>query len=138
MNVVSIALWVGIFVGLCASTAALYGRYKVLPAFLTGPTVCELEAGGCAVLFRTKRASLLGLPNALFGIILYLLLAAGLILHWPDAFLIIMASPGLMMSIYLGYSLISNHLQCRICWAGHFANATIWLALLWKLLANWT
>lgn len=136
MNIMSILLWIAIFVGLCAATAALYGRYKVLPAFLTGPTVCQLEAGGCAVLFRTKRASLLGLPNALFGIILYLLLAAGLILHWPVAFLIVAASPALLMSIFLGYSLITNHLQCRICWAGHFANATIWLTLLFKLLAN--
>ncbi|PWT99784.1 MAG: hypothetical protein C5B53_04875 [Candidatus Melainabacteria bacterium] len=136
MTVPTILLWLAIIVGLSAATAALYGRYKVLPAFLTGPAVCQLEAGGCAVLFRTKRASLLGLPNAFFGIVLYLLLAAGLILNWPVLFLLVAATPALLMSIFLGYSLITNHLECRICWAGHFANATIWLVLLFKLLTQ--
>lgn len=128
-------LWLALCVGLVAAGAALYGRYKVLPAFFTGPAVCQLEEGGCAVLFRTKRASLLGLPNALFGIVFYLLLALGLIFNCPTVLLLVAASPALLMSIFLGYSLITNHLQCRICWTGHFANATIWIALLLKLLA---
>src|SRR5262245_27763457 len=128
-------LWLAICVGLIAAAAALYGRYKILPAIFTGPAVCQLEEGGCAVLFRTKRASLLGLPNALFGIAFYLLLAIGLVLNWSGALLLVAASPALLMSIFLGYSLITNHLQCRICWTGHFANATIWIALLLKLIA---
>ena len=133
MNVLAILLWIALLIGLGAATAALYGRYKVLPAFLTGPAVCQLEAGGCAVLFRTKRVALLGLPNAFFGILLYLFLIAGLILNWPRLILFVAATPALLMSIFLGYSLITNHLQCRICWAGHFANATIWSILLFKL-----
>jgi uncharacterized membrane protein len=134
MIILSIILWCAIVVGAIAASAALYGHYKVLPAFFTGPSVCQLEEGGCAVLFRTPRASLLGPPNALFGLILYLLLAVGLIFNGPIWLLFIAAAPALLMSIYLGYSLLKNHLQCRICWAGHFSNATIWLTLLIKLI----
>jgi len=34
------------------------------------------------------------------------------------------------MSVYLAVYLLRNHLECRICWAGHVANFTLWLALL--------
>lgn len=136
MTLHSIILWLAIIVGLSAAAAALYGRYKVLPAFLTGPAVCQLEAGGCAALFRTKRAALLGVPNALFGVLLYLFLIVGLLFNWPRMLLLIAATPAILMSIFLGYSLITNHLQCRICWAGHFANATIWFVLLFKLITQ--
>lgn len=134
MTLVTTILWLAILLGLIAASAALYGRYKVLPAFFTGPAVCQLEEGGCAVLFRTKKANLLGLPNALFGIVLYLFLAVGIIAGWPNLLLFVAATPALAMSIYLGYSLIRNHLQCRICWTGHLANALIWFALLYKLI----
>ena len=42
-----------------------------------------MEGGGCAILFRTPRAALLGVPNASLGVLLYLLLATGLIAGWP-------------------------------------------------------
>jgi hypothetical protein len=29
------------------------------------------------------------------------------------------------MSAFLGWSLYSRGLQCRICWAGHLANASL-------------
>jgi uncharacterized membrane protein len=132
--ILSVLLWLGIIGGALAAAAALYGRYRVLPAFLTGPAVCQLEEGGCAVLFRTKRASLLGLPNALFGLILYFLLAIGTLCGWPTWFLLLASTPALLMSIFLGYSLITNHLQCRICWAGHISNATLWIVLFIRLL----
>ena len=53
--------------GAAAAAAALYGHYRVLPAWLTGPEVCLMEDGGCAVLFRSPRSRLLGVPNALLG-----------------------------------------------------------------------
>jgi uncharacterized membrane protein len=136
MIIFSTILWLALVVGTLAATAALYGRYKDLPAIFTGPAICQLEAGGCATLFRTKRASLLGIPNAVFGILLYLFLAAGILLNWPNWLLVLAASPAILMSAYLGYSLIKNHLECRICWAGHFANGTIWLLLVLKLIAE--
>ena len=115
--------------GAAAASAALYGHYRVLPAWLTGPEVCLMEDGGCAVLFRSPRASLLGVPNALLGVLLYALLAIGLVLHWPAWMLFVMTLPAVAMSIVLGYGLITRKLQCRICWTGHVANAILALTL---------
>jgi uncharacterized membrane protein len=119
----------GVALGILASAAALYGRYRVLPALLTGPNVCKLEAGGCQVLFRTRNAALLGVPNAALGLAFYVLLVAGLLLGWPVGVLLAGASTALAMSAYLAYVLISQRLECRICWAGHAANAAVWLVL---------
>lgn len=111
--------------GAAAATAALYGHYRVLPAWLTGPEVCLMEDGGCAVLFRSPRSRLLGVPNALLGVTLYFLLAVGLLLQWPAWLLFVMTLPAVAMSIVLGYSLITRKLECRICWTGHLANAIL-------------
>jgi uncharacterized membrane protein len=118
-------LWTALPAGAAAAAAALYGHYRVLPAWLTGPEVCLMEDGGCAVLFRSPRSRLLGVPNALLGVLLYALLAVGLILQWPAALLFIMTLPAVAMSLFLGRSLIVNRLQCRICWTGHLANAVL-------------
>ena len=122
-------IWVAIAVGACAAGAALYGYYLVLPAWLTGPEICQLEAGGCQVLFRTPRARLLGVPNASLGVLLYALLALGLTLNWPPMLLFAMTWPAVAMSAVLAYSLITNRRQCRICWAGHAANVVLLVAL---------
>ena len=74
------------------------------------------------MLFRSPRARLLGVPNASLGVLLYALLATGLALGWPSLLLFAMTWPAVAMSAVLGYSLISNRRQCRICWAGHVAN----------------
>ena len=122
-------IWIALCAGAAAASAALYGHYRVLPAWLTGPEVCQLDHGGCAVLFRTPRASLLGVPNALLGVLLYVLLAIGLLLEWPPLWLFVMTLPALSMSVFLGWSLITRGLQCRICWTGHLANAVLAIAL---------
>ncbi|MFL6279841.1 MAG: vitamin K epoxide reductase family protein, partial [Vicinamibacterales bacterium] len=114
--------WIALLAGAAAAAAASYGHYRVLPAWLTGPEVCRLDQGGCAVLFRTPRASLLGVPNALLGLLLYALLAIGLLRGWPPLWLLVMTIPAVAMSAFLGWSLISRGLQCRICWTGHIAN----------------
>jgi uncharacterized membrane protein len=106
----------------------------VLPAWLTGPEVCLMEDGGCAVLFRSPRSRLLGVPNALLGVTLYVLLGLGLALHLPDALLLVMTLPALAMSAFLGASLIANHLQCRICWTGHIANFVLATTLAFRML----
>lgn len=116
--------------GTAAATAALYGHYRVLPAWLTGPEICLLEDGGCAVLFRSPRSALLGVPNAALGLLLYALLAAGLLLHWPVWMLAAMTVPAVAMSAFLGRSLIVNGHECRICWTGHFSNAALLVLLL--------
>ena len=128
-------IWGALLGGTAAAAAALYGHYRVLPGWLTGPEICKLEHGGCAVLFRSPRASLLGVPNAALGLGLYVLLTAGLILGWPDWFLLTMTVPALAMSVFLGWSLIVNRRQCRICWTGHASNAVLFLLLLRRLAA---
>lgn len=122
-------------VGFAAAAAALYGRYRVLPSFLTGPEICQLEAGGCQVLFRTPRAAVLGVPNSALGLLLYALIALGILLGWSAILLLLGATLALAMSVYLAYSLLSRHLECRICWAGHVANLVLWIALLANVLA---
>jgi uncharacterized membrane protein len=126
-------IWTALVAGAAAATAALYGHYRVLPGWLTGPEVCLMEDGGCGVLFRSPRSRLLGVPNALLGVLLYMLLAAGLLLRWPAALLFVMTLPAVAMSAFLGRSLLANHLQCRICWTGHMANAVLAIALAWRL-----
>jgi uncharacterized membrane protein len=123
-------IWIALALGAAAAAAALYGHYRVLPSWLTGPEVCLMEDGGCGVLFRSPRSRLLGVPNALLGVTLYVLLAAGLLLRWPAWLLFAMTLPAVAMSAFLAYSLISRHLQCRICWTGHAANAVLALTLL--------
>ena len=122
-------IWSALLLGCAASIAALWGYYRTLPAWLTGPEVCQLEAGGCAILFRTPRAALLGVPNASLGIVLYIVLGIGLVLGWPPLLLFAMTIPAIAMSAFLGWSLWSRKLQCRICWTGHFANAVLFVLL---------
>jgi len=124
-NTGDLLIMAALIVGTCAAAAALYGHYRVLPGWLTGPEICQLEHGGCAVLFRTPRSRLLGVPNAALGLCLYATLAAGLALGWPRPLLFVFTLPAIAMSAFLGYSLIVNRRQCRICWAGHVANAVL-------------
>ena len=130
LDVRVLLIWVALIGGAAAATAALYGHYRVLPSWLTGPEICQLEHGGCAVLFRSPRASLLGVPNAALGVMLYALLAAGLLLGWPPRMLAAMTLPAVMMSAFLGWSLIANGHQCRICWVGHVCNAILFALLI--------
>ena len=129
----TLIIWLALILGACAASAALYGYYLVLPGWLTGPEICQLEAGGCQVLFRTPRARLLGVPNASLGILLYVILAAGLILDAPPLLLFVLTWPAVAMSAFLGYGLIVNHRQCRICWAGHIANAVLFVLFVLRL-----
>lgn len=125
----SALIWLALFVGASAAAAALWGYYRELPGWLTGPEICRMEGGGCAILFRTPRAALLGVPNASLGMLLYAALAAGLLLGVPAWLLFAMTLPAVAMSAFLGWSLYSRRLQCRICWAGHIANVTLALLL---------
>lgn len=125
----TILIWLCLIGGLSASAAALYGHYRVLPAWLTGPEICRLEDGGCAVLFRSPRSALLGVPNAALGVILYLLLAIGLATGWPSLLLFLMTIPAVAMSAFLGWSLIVNGHECRICWTGHISNGVLFLTM---------
>jgi uncharacterized membrane protein len=117
--------WIALTAAIAASAAAFYGHYRDLPGWLTGPTICRLDGNGCAVLFRTPRARLLGVPNAALGLVLYAILAIGLLERWPWAWLLALTTPALAMSVFLAGSLIRNRRECRICWTGHVANAAL-------------
>ena len=119
-----------LIVGASAAAAALYGHSRVLPGWMTGPEICRLEHGGCAVLFRSPRSALLGVPNAALGLLLYAIVTMGLFLEWPAWMLAAMTAPAVAMSAFLGWSLIANKRQCRICWAGHIANAVLFVTFL--------
>ena len=121
----TVLIWMSLCGGTAAAAAAFYGHYRELPAWMTGPEICQLDGGGCAVLFRSPRSALLGVPNAGLGLLLYALLAIGLILRWPAPLLWLMTVPAVAMSAFLGYSLIVNRHQCRICWTGHVSNALL-------------
>ena len=125
MPALDVLIWISLVIGAAASVAALWGYYGELPGWLTGPEVCAMEGGGCAILFRTSRAALLGIPNASLGVLLYALLAVALLNRWPGWVLVLMVTPAVAMSAFLGWSLLSRGLQCRICWAGHAANFTL-------------
>jgi uncharacterized membrane protein len=127
-------IWLALAGGIAAAAAALYGHYFVLPAWMTGPEICRLEDGGCAVLFRSPRAALLGVPNATLGLALYVLLAAGVLMHVPTWLLLAMTLPAVAMSAFLGRSLIVNGHQCRICWTGHISNAVLFGTFLLRTL----
>jgi uncharacterized membrane protein len=133
----AVLIWIALVGGAAAAGAALYGHYRVLPAWLTGPEICRLADGGCTVLFRSPRSALLGIPNASLGILLYLLLAIGVIARWSDWFLFTMTLPAIAMSAFLGWSLITNGHQCRICWTGHVSNAVLCLALFARAMGYW-
>ncbi len=118
-------LWVGLAVGFASALAALYGRYRDLPAWLAGSATCP-AAVTCQAVFRTPRAAVLGVPNALLAAAFYPLVGTGLRLGWPLSWLLGAASLALALSVFLAWSLISRKLACRICWAGHAANLVIW------------
>ncbi len=125
-------LWTSMALGLASALTALYGRYRDLPAWLTGPATCQLEGGGCQALFRTPRAAVLGVPNALLGAAYYPFLGFGLLAHWDLRILFAVSLLSLALSAFLAWSLWSRNLECRICWAGHWANLLIAGILAWK------
>jgi uncharacterized membrane protein len=127
------ALVLALIGGFASAAIALYGRYRTLPSFLTGPNICRLEAGGCQVLFRTPNAALLGVPNSALGILYYPLLALGLFFHWSEWMLFGAASFAFLMTLWLAWVLIRDKLECRVCWTGHVCNTIIWLVLLSRL-----
>lgn len=79
---------------------------------------------------QTPRATLLGrLPNSLFGIAYYTLLAlATFFLDVPGVRVaaIVAASAAAAMSVYLAYSLVFvTRMPCVNCWTGHVINWTL-------------
>jgi uncharacterized membrane protein len=130
MALMNVLYGLSLLIGFMAASAALYGRYRALPAFLTGPHICRLKDNGCQILFRTKNAALLGVPNSALAVLYYPLLGAGLFFHWPSILLLAAASAAFLMTLVLVRVLLRDRLECRVCWTGHVCNTLIWLVLL--------
>ncbi|MFL6278874.1 MAG: hypothetical protein ACJ731_02075, partial [Vicinamibacterales bacterium] len=61
----------------------------------------------------------------------------GLLRGWPPLWLLVMTIPAVAMSAFLGWSLISRGLQCRICWTGHIANTVLFVAFAMQSLTRY-
>ncbi len=129
-------LWVATGIGWVAAAVALYGRYRTLPSFWTGPHICRLEAGGCQVLFRTPNAALLGVPNSALGVLYYPALLAGFVGGRPLWLLFSAATSAFGMTLFLAWILLRDKLECRVCWTGHACNALLWVLLMARLLTE--
>ena len=132
----NLLLGISMMVGWLGALAALYGRYRTLPAFLTGPNICRREANGCQALFRTKSAALLGIPNSALAVLFYPLLAVGLFFGWPPPLLFAASTFSFGMSLTLAWILLRDKLECRVCWLGHACNTLIWFVLLTRLFSK--
>ncbi len=131
---ITVVLGMCLIVGFISAAIALFGRYRTLPAFLTGPNICRLEAGGCQVLFRTPNAALLGVPNSALGVLYYPLLGTGLYFHWSWGILFAATTFAFLMTLWLAWILLRDKLECRVCWTGHLCNSLIWLIFLGRLI----
>jgi hypothetical protein len=81
------------------------------------------------VLFRTRTAALLGVPNAALGLASSAILAAGRLAGADSGVLWIAATPAALMSLVLTFVLLRDRLECRICWVGNVANVLLWSVL---------
>lgn len=85
-----------------------------------------------ASVVQTPAARLLGgVPNAVFGMAFYPLVAIGYTLGSSNrtALLITLigATLAALMSVYLGYSLLFvTKRECPYCWTAHVCNWTLW------------
>ena len=97
------------------------------------PRVCQMSDKSCRTMLDTPRAKLFGVPNAVFGIAVYLYVILNILFFpaWPG-FLIL--SLALLRSIYLAYSLLFvTKIPCPLCFTTHAINLILFLGYLKRL-----
>lgn len=115
-----IGLWISVYF-----TGVYYKWFQ--PNVFWIPQICQLKEETCITVLGTPRAKLLGLPNSLFGIFLYLYLILDLFFFPPQAALIFLLF-ALLRSIYLAYSLIFvTKVPCPLCFTSHGINLVLFL-----------
>ena len=101
---------------------------KFIPAF------CRMDQGTCATVLRHSDARALGLPNALYGALFYLLVAVSAVAGSGNLFrqIMILASwIAVALGVYLSYSLLFKiRVRCVLCFTSHAINAAIALLFL--------
>ncbi len=128
MNVVifflaSVGLWISIYF-----TGVYYKWFK--PKQFWIPQVCQLKESSCMLVLETPRAKIFGIPNSVFGILIYSYLILDSFFFPPQLALILLALATLR-SIYLAYSLIFLvKIPCVLCFTSHVINAILFLLVL--------
>lgn len=86
----------------------------------------------CSQVLKSPYANLFYLPNALYGIILYLLIIAAQLLQLTT-FLLLLTSIASIISLVLFYLLLKLKKTCLVCIASYLINIGLFLAVLLTL-----
>jgi uncharacterized membrane protein len=110
----------------------LIGRGALRPDSRLVPAFCRMEEGACRRVVQHPHARLLGVPNALVGLLYYCGIAGALVAGDPvlmdaaraAAWLAVAAGAG------LGWSLLTVvRAPCPLCWTAHGVNLVLALLL---------
>lgn len=119
-------------------------HYSLVSSFTNSPSnVCPLTGEGCAAVFASPQAKVLGVPHAVAGLGYFLVLLASAIWRirtgaWfaPVALLAFNAL-GVIWSLYLTQELLFRmHIPCPYCLAAHLINGVILIAYVLSLRAD--
>lgn len=118
-----VGLWISIYF-----TGVYYRWFP--PDVVWIPRVCQLKEESCITVLGTPRAKLLGIPNSVFGMALYLYLILDLWFFPPGVGLLFLGC-ALLRSAYLAYSLLCiTKIPCPLCFTGHGINLILFLIVL--------
>lgn len=106
--------------------------YRWFPADVKWvPQFCQLKEASCQLVIETPRAKLFGIPNSVYGILLYAYLIfffLGFPLPWFLGF--VGAGLATLRSIYLAYSLLFvTKVPCPLCFTSHGINLILFIYL---------
>lgn len=119
-----------------AAAGAVVAAYLTWTKLSSGTALFCEEGGGCDIVQASPYALMLGVPTALWGLLLYaaiaVLAAVGLtVQRWQIAFML--AAAGVGFSLYLTYiSLAVIGAACSYCLASAAIVATILAVLIWR------
>jgi uncharacterized membrane protein len=133
MNAIGWAIAAVSFIGLLDALYFVLVTYRWIrpdPRWL--PPVCRMDEGTCAKVVDTKYARILGLPNAVYGLVWFAIsLGAGLALGWSGVLpfcsgFAAVAFATVAMSAYLAWALVVRvRTICVLCFLGHGVNAIL-------------
>lgn len=111
--------------GLLVSIYTLYVKFKLSPTY---KPLCDINAHiSCSKALTSKEANLLFLPNALYGILLYLLIMLAQLYAWFNI-LQISIFIALVMSLYLAYvSYFKQKNFCLVCTISYIINIFLFI-----------
>lgn len=113
-----LGLWISIYF-----TGVYYKWFA--PSVFWVPPVCRLTEKSCLSVLQTPRAKIFGVPNSVFGILVYsyLLLFGG---HFSPVIALSLLFFAFARSVYLAYSLIFvTKIPCALCFTTHVINLTL-------------